>query len=113
MARPRLFAVFGFVCAILILAASPATAQPLELRVTPSTPDRSSAAPEIVDRQLRPEQPPVPQRPGFFEGLSKETRNGRMGAAGWTAPNVPNGARGAADPERPGAFGGGFATEWR
>ena len=92
---------------------APAVAQPLEQRIVPSRPDRSSAAPEIVDRQLRPVQPPVPHRPGFIEDLSKETPNGRMGVAGWTAPNSPNGARGAADPERSGVFGGGFATEWK
>lgn len=96
-----------------VLAAVPVAAQPLEQRIIPSTPDRSSASPEIVDRQLRPVQPAVPHRPAFIEGLSKGTQNGRTGVAGWTAPNSPTGSRGAADPERTGVFGGGFATEWR
>jgi hypothetical protein len=105
--------VAGIVMTAAMLTASSAVAEPLEQRVVPSRPDRSSAAPEIVDRALRPAQPVVPHRPGFIENLSKQTGNGRAGAAGWTAPNSPTGARGAADPERSGVFGGGFAAEWK
>jgi hypothetical protein len=112
-ARRVIIGSFTVALVVAMSAPGPALAQPLEQRLVPSRPDRSSAAPEIVDRQVRPAQPPVPHRPGFIEGLSKETPNGRMGVAGWTAPDSPNGARGTADPERSGVFGGGFAAEWK
>ena len=97
----------------LLLGASIAAAEPLEQRGRPTPSDRASGAPEIVDRLVRPSQPAVPNRPGFIEGLVRDTKNGRVGAAGWTAPSVPGGARGAADPEHSGVLGGGFAAEWK
>ena len=104
-----------FVTTILLLAAvlSPgpvALAQPLEMKGPPSKQERPAR--EIPDRDLRPSQPAVPHKPGFIPGLSKSTRTGRMGVAGWTAPAVPSGARGAADPESSGVAGFGFAAEW-
>lgn len=103
----------GIIAGLLLLGAGYVAAEPLEQRGRPTPPDRASGAPEIVDRLVRPAQPAVPNQPAFFGGLTKETKNGRLGAAGWTAPSVPNGARGAADPEHSGVFGGGFAAEWR
>lgn len=102
----------GMVAGLLLVAGSVA-AEPLEQRGRPTPSDRASGAPEIVDRLVRPGQPAVPNRPGFIDGLAKDTKNGRVGAAGWTAPSVPGGARGAADPEHSGVFGGGFAAEWK
>ncbi len=104
-----------FVVTMLILAAAlgsglPALAQPLEMKNPPLKPERP--APPLPDRDLRPSQPAVPHKPGFIPGLSKSTGTGRMGAAGWTAPSVPSGSRGAADPESSGAAGVGFAVEW-
>ena len=85
-------------------------AQPLETKTPP--PKRESPPPAIPDRDLRPTPPPVPQTPGFLNPLTRNTRNGRVGIAGWTAPNPPVGARGAADPESSGVFGFGLAAEW-
>ena len=105
--------VLGMIAGLLLVAAGHVAAEPLKQRGRPTPLDRASGAPEIVDRVVRPAQPAVPNQPAFFEGLTKDTKNGRLGAAGWTAPSVPNGARGAADPEHSGVLGGGFAAEWR
>lgn len=94
----------------LLAGASSASGQPLEMKTPPSKPDK--IAPSSPDRDLRPSQPPVPYRPGFVAPLTKNTRTGRFGVAGWTAPNLPAGSRGAADPESNGVAGFGFAAEW-
>ena len=104
-----------FVVTMLILAAilgpvPAALAQPLEMKNPPSKQERPVRT--LPDQDLRPSQPAVPHKPGFIPGLSKPTRSGRIGAAGWTAPSVPSGARGAADPESSGTAGFGFAVEW-
>ena len=85
-------------------------AQPLETTTPPAK--REPPPPAIPDRDLRPTPPPVPHPPGFLSPLTRNTRNGRVGIAGWTAPNPPVGARGAADPESSGVFGFGLAAEW-
>ena len=103
----------GVIPALWLVAAGTVAAEPLEQRGRPTPSDRASGAPEIVDRLVRPAQPAVPNQPAFFEGLTRDTKSGRLGAAGWTAPSVPNGARGAADPEHSGVLGGGFAAEWK
>ena len=85
-------------------------AQPLETTTPPAK--REPPPPAIPDRDLRPTPPPVPHTPGFLSPLTRNTRNGRVGIAGWTAPNPPVGSRGAADPESSGVFGFGLAAEW-
>jgi hypothetical protein len=95
--------------AALLLGVSIAAADPLEMKRPPSKPDK--VAPSTPDRDLRPAQPPVPYRPGFLAPLTKDTRNGRVGAAGWTSPNLPAGSRGAAEPESSGVAGFGIAVE--
>jgi hypothetical protein len=104
----RSIGLTGLAC--VLIGASSAAAQPLEMKRPPSRPEK--VAPSAPDRDLRPAQPAVPYEPAFIPGLSTTTRTGRAGAAGWTAPNSPTGARGAADPESSGVAGFGFAAEW-
>ena len=85
-------------------------AQPLEATTPPAK--REPQPPAMPDRDLRPTPPPVPHTPGFLSPLTRSTKNGRVGIAGWTAPNPAVGARGAADPESSGVFGFGLAAEW-
>ena len=94
----------------LLLAVTGATAQQLDLQAPgPERPrDRRPAMP---DAERYPGRPPVPYRPGFIEPLTKETDGGRMGAAGWTSPNVPTGSRVSSDPDKNGWLGFGFAIE--
>lgn len=95
----------------VLVAASPAAlGQPLEMKNPPSK--RERVPPAIPDRDLRPTPPAVPHKPGFIPGLSKKTKTGRMGVAGWTAPNVQAGSLGAVDPGSSGVAGFGFAAEW-
>ena len=107
MTRCRTIVLSGVVG--LAFAASMAVADPLEIKTPPSKPDK--VTPSTPDRDLRPAQPPVPYKPGFLAPLTKNLSNGRVGAAGWTAPNSPGGSRGAADPESSGVFGFGLAVE--
>ena len=94
----------------LLVSASGAVGQPLEMKTPPSKPEK--VTPSSPDRDLRPSQPAVPHKPGFIAPFIKNTRTGRVGAAGWTAPNLPAGSRGAAEPESSGVAGLGFAAEW-
>ena len=107
MTHCRMIALTGL--AGLLLGASLSAADPIEMKRPPSRPDR--VAPSIPDRDLRPWQPAVPYQPAFLAPLTKEGRNGRVGAAGWTSPNLPAGSRGAAEPESSGVFGFGLAVE--
>jgi len=94
-----------------VLAIAPgAMAQSLE--TTTPLAKRETPPPALPDRDLRPTPPPVPHTPGFLTPLTRTTMNGRVGIAGWTAPNPAVGARGAADPESSGVFGFGLAAEW-
>ena len=94
----------------LLLAVTSATAQQLDLQA-PGPEHPRDRRPAMPDAERYPDRPPVPYRPGFIEPLMKETDAGRMGAAGWTAPNVPTGSRVASDPDKNGWLGFGFAIE--
>ena len=48
----------------------------------------------------------------IFGPLSRDTKTGRAGVAGFTVPNAPVGSRVASDPDNPGWAGLGFAIEW-
>jgi hypothetical protein len=85
-------------------------AQPMDLKTTP--PSRERVAPSVPDRDLRPQRPVLPDRPNFFVPLSKNTKSGRAGVAGWSAPNSPVGSRVGGDHDNPGWPGVGFAIEW-
>ena len=95
----------------LAVAAPPsARAQALDLKATP--PARERVAPSVPERDLYPQRPSLPTRPHFFGPLSRDTKTGRAGVAGFTVPNAPVGSRVASDPDNPGWAGLGFAIEW-
>ena len=102
-----------YVVGSLLLAPLGAVAQPrgLEMR-SPDHSGAQSARPSLPARDLYPSRPAVPDAPGFIAPFSKQTETGRAGIAGWTAPNMPVGSRGAADPDNPGWLGFGFAVQW-
>jgi len=85
-------------------------AQSMDLRTTP--PSRERVAPAVPERDIQPQRPALPDRPNFIGPLSKETKTGRAGVAGWSAPNPPVGSRVAGDHDNPGWPGVGFAIEW-
>ncbi|HEY7437036.1 MAG TPA: hypothetical protein VIE41_17980 [Methylomirabilota bacterium] len=85
-------------------------AQPMDLKTTP--PARERVAPSVPDRDLHPQRPALPDRPNFIAPLSKNTKSGRAGVAGWSAPNPPVGSRVGGDHDNPGWPGVGFAIEW-
>lgn len=85
-------------------------AQSMDLKTTP--PSRERVAPAVPERDIQPQRPALPDRPNFIAPLSKETKTGRAGVAGWSAPNPPVGSRVAGDHDNPGWPGVGFAIEW-
>lgn len=103
----RVIVVF---CAIGCMLLMPlcAFAQQVDLE----TPPRERSQPRPLERDLYPHQLPVPNAPVFLAPLSKMTKTGRAGVAGWTTPNTAVGPRRAGDPDSAGWFGFGFAAEW-
>jgi hypothetical protein len=85
-------------------------AQSMDLKAMP--PARERVAPGVPERDLQPQRPALPDRPNFIAPLSKETKSGRAGAAGWSAPNPAVGSRVGGDHDNPGWPGVGFAIEW-
>jgi hypothetical protein len=98
------------VAAPLILVPLSVAAQSMNLKTTP--PSRERVAPSVPDRNLYPQRPALPDRPNFIEPLSRDTKSGRAGVAGWSAPNPAVGSRAAGDHDNPGWPGVGFAIEW-
>ncbi|HEY7037718.1 MAG TPA: hypothetical protein VID28_02650 [Methylomirabilota bacterium] len=96
--------------AALIVGPVSLHAQSMELKSTP--PARERVAPSVPERDLYPQRPSLPQRPHFFGPLSRDTKTGRAGVAGFSVPNAAVGARVAAQPDNPGWAGLGFAVEW-
>jgi hypothetical protein len=95
---------------LLTLLSVSGDAQPMDLKTAP--PRRERGAPSVPDRDLQPQRPALPARPNFIGPLSKDTRSGRAGVAGWSAPNPPVGSRVGGDHDNPGWPGVGFAIEW-
>ena len=102
---------------VALLVAAPLTllpltvaAQSMDLKATPAP--RERVAPGVPERDLQPQRPALPDRPNFIAPLSKETRSGRAGVAGFSAPNPPVGSRVGGDHDNPGWPGVGFAIEW-
>ncbi len=110
---------------LAVLSAVPALAQQVEIRVTP--PPRPPEPPVIPpgdhyqvtrpsDADFYPEGTRVRLDPAFIGPLSQKietpTGTGRVGIAGWTAPNTPVGTRQLGYHEVPGWFAFGFAFEW-
>jgi hypothetical protein len=98
------------VAAPLMMLPLTVAAQSMDLKTTP--PPRERVAPAVPERDLQPQRPALPDRPNFFAPLSRQTRSGRAGVAGWSAPNPPVGSRVAGDHDNPGWPGVGFAIEW-
>ena len=88
--RFRLLIGLVGVCGALALA-SDIIAQPLESTTPPVK--RESPPPAIPDRDIRPTPPPVPHAPGFLTPLTRSTKNGRVGIAGWTATRQRSSSR--------------------
>lgn len=84
--------------------------QSMDMKTTP--PQRERIAPAVPERDLQQHRPALPDRPNFIAPLSKNTKSGRAGAAGWSAVNPPVGSRVGGDHENPGWPGVGFAIEW-
>ncbi|MGH7397274.1 MAG: hypothetical protein ACRELW_07040 [Candidatus Rokuibacteriota bacterium] len=85
-------------------------AQSMDLKTTP--PPRERVAPAVPERDLYPQRPALPNRPNFIGPLSRDTKTGRAGVAGYSAPNPPVGSRVGGDHDNPGWPGVGFAIEW-
>jgi hypothetical protein len=104
------------IVALLILAVAlaglpvAAVADPLDIKAHPA--ERERVAPPLPERDLYPQRPSLPQQPRFFKPLSRSTRTGQAGVAGYTAPNPPVGSRVAGDYDNPGWPALGFAIEW-
>ncbi|MGH7365195.1 MAG: hypothetical protein ACREKQ_00590 [Candidatus Rokuibacteriota bacterium] len=102
---------------VALLVAAPMTmlplslqAQSMDLKTTP--PAREGGAPPQPERDLYPQRPALPDGPNFFGPLSQDTKTGRAGVAGYSAPNPPVGSRVAGDHGNPGWPGVGFVIEW-
>lgn len=85
-------------------------AQSMDLKTTPAP--RERVAPAVPERDLYPQRPALPNRPNFIGPLSRDTKTGRAGVAGYSAPNPPVGSRVGGDHGNPGWPGVGFAIEW-
>ena len=102
---------------VALLVAAPMTILPLSaaaqsLDLKAPVPPRERVAPAVPERDLQPQRPGLPDRPNFIAPLSRETKSGRAGAAGWSAQNPPVGSRVGGDHDNPGWPGVGFAIEW-
>jgi len=102
---------------VALLVAAPMTILPLSaaaqsLDLKAPVPRRERVAPAVPERDLQPQRPVLPDRPNFIAPLSRETKSGRAGAAGWSAQNPPVGSRVGGDHDNPGWPGVGFAIEW-
>ncbi len=112
--------------ALAILVVAPAAAQQVDIKKpVPSAPPREiEREPRVIEPGLSRESRPIetdnypphggraPHEPGFFRGLSSKTATGRVGIAGWTAPNVPVGSSGSGWREINGWFTIGFSATW-
>jgi len=115
------------VVALALLVAAPAAAQQVEIEKPAPPPgrrERESAviAPGLsgegrpIDADNYPKGGRVPYEPGFIRGLSSArvtpASTGRIGVAGWTAPNTPVGSPVSGWGEINGWFAIGFAVTW-
>ncbi len=115
------------VVALALLVAAPAAAQQVEIEKPAPPPGRREREPAVIAPGLSGEGRPidadnypkggrVPYEPGFIRGLSSAretpTSTGRIGVAGWTAPNTPVGSPVSGWGEINGWFAIGFAVTW-
>lgn len=108
--RSRSIMALLVIAGTLTIAPLSVNAQSMDLKTTP--PPKERIAPAVPERDLYPQRPSLPDRPNFVGPLSKDTRSGRAGVAGFSAPNPPVGSRMAGDPDNPGWPSLGFAIEW-
>lgn len=108
--RGRLIVVLIVMAAPLAIVQLSVQAQSLDLKTAP--PPRERVAPSVPERNLYPQRPALPQRPNFIGPLSRDTKTGRAGIAGFSATNPPVGSRVAGDHASPGWPGVGLAVEW-
>jgi hypothetical protein len=113
----------GLVLALLV--AAPVLAQDVDIKRPAPAPQRERLRePGVIEPGLSREERPidadnypphggrVPLEPAFFRGLSTKTSTGRIGLAGWTAPNIPLGGQVTGWRELNGWFAIGFTVTW-
>lgn len=113
--------------ALALLVAAPAVAQEVEIEKPAPSPGKREREPAVIAPGLSREGRPldadnypkggrVPHEPGFIRGLSsareRPTSTGRVGVAGWTAPNTPVGSPVGGWGEINGWLAIGFAVTW-
>lgn len=114
----------SIVFALVLLVATPALAQEVDIKKPAPTRRERLREPGVIEPGLSREERPieadnyppgggrVPLEPAFFRGVSTKTSTGRVGLAGWTAPNVPLGGQVAGWHEINGWFVIGFTATW-
>jgi len=110
---------------LMLLCTVPVSAQQVDITIP--APDRArepvvippgdhGQATRPSDADYYPQPPKVRHDPAFIGPLSSKTQTptstGRVGAAGWTAPNTPVGAAQTGWRDVNGWFALGFAFEW-
>jgi hypothetical protein len=115
------------VVALALLVVAPTAAQQVEIQKPAPTPARRERERAVIAPGLSGEGRPidadnylkggrVPYEPGFIRGLSSEretpTSTGRVGVAGWTAPNTPVGSPRSGWEEINGWFAIGLSMTW-
>ena len=113
--------------ALVLLVATPVAAQPVEIEKPAPPAERRERERAVITPGLSGEGRPldadnypkggrVPYEPGFVRGLSaaRETpaSTGRVGVAGWTAPNTPVGSPLSGWSEINGWFAIGLSVTW-
>jgi hypothetical protein len=113
--------------ALALLVVTPTAAQQVEIEKPAPPPARRERERAVIAPGLSGEGRPidadnyvkggrVPYEPGFIRGLSSEretpTSTGRIGIAGWTAPNTPVGSPATGWGEVNGWFAIGLSVTW-
>jgi len=113
--------------ALALLVATPVAAQPVEIEKPAPPAERREKERAVITPGLSGEGRPldadnypkggrVPYEPGFIRGLSAERETpastGRVGVAGWTAPNTPVGSPLSGWGEINGWFAIGLSVTW-
>ena len=115
------------VLAFALLGVAPTAAQQVEIEKPAPAPARRERERAVITPGLSGEGRPldadnylqggrVPYEPAFISGLSSEretpTSTGRIGVAGWTAPNTPVGSPRSGWAEVSGWFAIGLSVTW-